>query len=868
MDPRDPETRVQALFAAALELDPARRAEFVRSSAADAPDVAREVLDLLEHEARAAGFLATPVTVTELLREAAHPARIGRYEILRVLGEGGMGVVYLARQDHPNRRVALKVLRASTLAPRALRRFEQEAQVLGRLHHPGIAAIHEAGTADSGAGPEPYFAMELVDGPTLVEHAERQGLGARERLALVAQVCDAVQHAHDHGIVHRDLKPANVLVDTSSGSPQPKVLDFGVARATDSDLATATLLTGVGQLVGTVPYMSPEQASGERTRIDARSDVYALGVLAYELLTGRLPHDFAGVPLHEAVRTIREDDPTPLSAHQPVLRGDVETIVAKALEKDPARRYSSASEFAADIRRFIAYEPVRARPPSALYRIRKFARRNRAVVASVGAVFLALVVGLVSTTWQARVAAAERDRAAAGWKAEEAARTAALAALERESRTAAWFQELLARASPAESGPDTPLAHVLDRAVRELPGSLAGAPEIESEVRTTIGRTYLALGRLGDAESQFRAAAALATGSDERSRERFANARGYLGQVLLKLDRVDEAEAEVEASFEQLAQSRAVDPARLAELRGALGLVAARRGDLERADGLLRDSIEPLRAARGQRDPAVIVLSISLGMLLSIRGDLEQAEALETASLASAREVLGPHHPETIAAMNNLACTFQRRGELERALPLFLEAEQAGAVVLGDSHPDTLARRNNLAGVLAALGRRDEAAELYARILPALHARLGVEHVNTLTAESNLGLLLAQSRRFEEAERVQRDNLEHMESALGSEDARTIGALFNLSWTVGQQRRFDEALRLNEECVARAERALPTSAWERWHYVGVLGALLTAMDRCADARPHLEAAARELERILGAAHPRAADARAALARCD
>ena len=312
-----------------------------------------------------------------------HPVIIGHYRILRLLGEGGMGSVYLAEQENPHRLVALKVIKPGFVNAELLRRFEQEAHVLGRLHHPGIAQIYEAGTADSGFGPQPYFAMEFIEGQPLIEFAEERHLNLRARLELMAKICDAVNHAHQRGIIHRDLKPANILVDEAG---QPKILDFGVARVTDSD-TEATRQTDMGQLIGTLAYMSPEQVQPDPLELDIRSDVYALGVIAYELLAGRLPYDTDRKALHEVVQAIRETDPVRLSSIHRMYRGDIETIVAKALEKDKARRYASAAELAADIRHYLTDQPIVARPPSTSYQLQKFARRHWALVTGVAAVF-------------------------------------------------------------------------------------------------------------------------------------------------------------------------------------------------------------------------------------------------------------------------------------------------------------------------------------------------------------------------------------------------------------------------------------------------------------------------------------------------
>jgi len=316
-----------------------------------------------------------------------------------------MGAVYEAEQDQPRRTVALKVIKPGLASRELLRRFEHESQALGRLHHPGIAQIYEAGTADSGFGLQPYFAMEFIQGASLLKYAEAHQLGTRERLELMVKVCDAVHHAHQRGITHRDLKPGNILVDETG---QPKIVDFGVARATDAD-ARATRQTDLGQLVGTLAYMSPEQVLGDPLELDTRSDVYALGVMLFELLAGRLPYEI-GRQLTKAVQTIREEDPARLSSISRVYRGDIETIAAKALEKDKTRRYQSAAELAADIQRYLKDEPIVARRATAAYHLRKFARRHSALVAGVAVTFVVLIAGIiVSSSLAARARRAEQE---------------------------------------------------------------------------------------------------------------------------------------------------------------------------------------------------------------------------------------------------------------------------------------------------------------------------------------------------------------------------------------------------------------------------------------------------------------------------
>jgi len=332
----------------------------------------------------------------QVIAAPPHPASIGRYRIIRLLGEGGMGAVYEAEQDQPRRRVALKMIRSGWASPEMLCRFELEFQVLGRLHHPGIAQIYDAGAIEAGFGAQPFFAMEMIHGKTLIEYANHKRLTLSERLALMVRICEAVEHAHQRGIIHRDLKPGNILVDETG---QPKILDFGLARLTESDVQ-ATRQTDMGQILGTLPYMSPEQVLADPLALDTRSDVYALGVILYELLAGKLPYQLSP-HLHEAVQTIQRVDPLPLSSLNRACRGDVETITAKALEKDKTRRYGSAAELAGDLRRHLEDRPIAAKPASTAYQVQKFARRNKALVAGVAAVLVTLLAGAVVSTMEA-----------------------------------------------------------------------------------------------------------------------------------------------------------------------------------------------------------------------------------------------------------------------------------------------------------------------------------------------------------------------------------------------------------------------------------------------------------------------------------
>lgn len=492
--------RAEEIFERVVELPKPERAAAVRELSGGSEELEKLVGRLLESDEDAGGFLETPAASGVARGESGGelPRSIGGYRVVRLIGAGGMGEVYEAEQEHPRRSVAVKVIRPGAASRETLARFRREAQLLGALHHAGIAAIYEAGVGEvvmaSGvARSQPYFVMEYVRGEGLTEYVSRVKPTVSERLELFAKICDAADHAHRAGIVHRDLKPGNILIEGVEGVAAPKVLDFGVARAEQG--GSNTLRTDAMQLVGTVPYMSPEQISpAPGARIDARSDVYSLGVILYQLLAGRLPHDLSERSLADAARIIRDEEPAPLASTNAAFRGDLTTIAARALEKDPSRRYESAARLAEDVRRTLRHEPISARPATTLYQLSKFARRNRALVTGVVAAFVALSVGtVVSTAMYLRAEDARRkavDLADEAGRASEAATVAKSRAEAEASKVLAINEYLMAdfigAAAPGRDGHEVKLLTVLVRAAENVGKRFEGQPLLEGEIRLLL----------------------------------------------------------------------------------------------------------------------------------------------------------------------------------------------------------------------------------------------------------------------------------------------------------------------------------------------------------------------------------------------
>jgi tetratricopeptide (TPR) repeat protein len=805
--------RLSRIFLKACMLEPEERAAFLDQACTGDASLRREVEAMLSQDAGtgASERLDRPVrgvaeTPEHEAESAPSPKGIGRYRILDRIGEGSMGVVYRARQENPDRDVALKVIGQGMPTAEMLRRFEVETQVLGRLQHPGIAQIIEAGVTDSGQGSRPFFAMEYVEGLPLTSYASKRGLGIRERLELMIRVCDGVQHAHQRGVIHRDLKPANVLVD---GAGQPRILDFGVARLMEPD-GNMTAHTHHGVLIGTLGYMSPEQVRGDAAEVDTRADVYSLGAVCYELLTGRLPHDLGGASLPEAIRRIAETPARRLSSDRRSFASDLETIVARALESDRERRYGSASELAADLRRFLADEPIAARSPSALDHVRKLVARNRLVSGLVAALILALAgFGVVMAIQAARIRA-ERDRA------------------EREADIAGQVSKFLGDVfrmpSPNSSagGKNVTAREVLDRGVARIRGELAGAPQVRSRLTLAMADAYLGLGLQEDAERLFEETLeneALSVGRDPEVRVRAISELGWIHRSRGKYDEgialLREAEEVALASFgpehpvlarvlllsgvifrdkqefdeadERLDQARAIYERTTGVASEEFGRALYHKGWLlhlqkrdEEALKIYERACPIIERALSGDHPFSAWCANDMSVVLSSLNRLDDASAAMTRAVATWDRILPPDHPDLAAAVDNLGSLHLKARDFERAAEDYRRGLEMRRRALGPDHVDVARSLHNLALVTRKIGAEDEAIAQIREAIGIFRKTVGPDHASTHNAQDVLAGLYWRRGELEPSIEINREMLSSLERTRGPDDPKVSQILRHL----------------------------------------------------------------------------------------
>jgi serine/threonine protein kinase/tetratricopeptide (TPR) repeat protein len=755
---------------------------------------------------------------------------IGPYKLLEQIGEGGFGIVFMAEQQEPLRRkVALKILKPGMDTGQVIARFESERQALALMDHPHIARVLDAGATDSG---RPYFVMELVRGVPITEFCDRNHLAPGGRLRLFVDVCHAIQHAHHKGVIHRDIKPTNVLVTLHDGVAVVKVIDFGVAKALAQKLTERTLFTAYGQMIGTPQYMSPEQAEMSGLDIDTRSDVYALGVLLYELLTGTTP--LAGRRLREAgyaemQRLIREEDaPRPstrlssLGASATVLAdnrgldvkrlvhllaGDLDWVVMKALEKDRNRRYGTPGSFAEDVERYLQREPILARPPSAVYRLRKFAQRHRAAVLTGFATAAALLVGAAAATWQAVVATRAERCALAAAAAEKQAKEFAQAR-ETETEAALGFVEnrVFAAARPRGQrgglGPEVTLRRAVEAALPFVEKSFANQPLIEARLRLSLGQSFWYLGELKAAAEQCQAARALYArhlGPDHpdtlRSMHYLARSYHGLGRYADALNLMEETLA---------LQKARLGPDHPDTLRSMNGLACSHAACGRPADALaLREETLALMKARlGPDHPDTLSSMYHLASSYADLGRHDDALKLRAEALALCRAKFGPDHPDTLRSMNGLANSYTDLGRPAQALKLYEETLALRKATLGPDHPDTLQSMNNLAACYNALGRQADAVKLYEEALALYKATLGHDHPDTFQTMYNLAISYAALGRHADALKLREETLALHQAKLGPGHPRTLMSMNNVAHSYATLGRHADAVKLYEKALA------------------------------------------------------------------
>jgi eukaryotic-like serine/threonine-protein kinase len=803
--------KIKEIVGAALEREPAGRAPFLDEACAHDTSLRAEVESLLSAYEKSSGLSEHPLSGQSLDAAPLEFKFIGPYRLIRKLGEGGMGQVWLAEQTTPVRRqVALKLIRSGIDDQAVLQRFQSERQSLAIMDHPSIAKVFDAGATPDG---QPYFVMEYVQGFAINIYCDEHKLNIRERLELFIKVCDGVLHAHQKAIIHRDLKPANILVVEIDGKPTPRIIDFGLAKAIGPQPAGETMFTQVGGFVGTPQYMSPEQADPRITDLDTRTDVFSLGVVLYELLTGSLPFDpkqWRELPLDEMLRQLREQDPPSPSTKvetqkessttaaemrgtEPkqlasLLQGDLDWITMKALEKDRTRRYATPSELAADITHYLKNEPVAARPARTGYRLQKYVRRHRFAM-GVAAAFVLLLVGVaVLQAVQLRRTTRERDRA---------------------NRVTDFMTGMFKQSNPSEArGNSVTAREILDKASKDIDTSLTKDPELQAQMMYVMGGVYENLGLYARAQLLFQRALQIRQSALGPEHPDTVSSVNKLANVLH--DEGHNVEAEKLHRETLGIRRRVLGPENPDTLMSMSNLASDLHdeGHYVEAEKLDRETLDMRRRLLGPDHPDTLNSVYNLAIVLRDEGHYPEAEKLLRETLDARRRVLGPDHPDTLRSMNILANVLSDEGHYAAAEKLYRDALDVQRRVLGPEHQETLDTTNNLAIVLQDEGHYAETEKLYRETIDVQRRVLGPEHPDTLILMMNLAAVLSIQGHKAEAEKLLRETIDAQRRVLGPEHPSTVRSMISLANVLDDEGHYAEAEKLYRETLDVQRRIL------------------------------------------------------------
>ncbi|MHC4697008.1 MAG: serine/threonine-protein kinase [Planctomycetota bacterium] len=830
------------MFQLAADLAPNLRPALLAERCADDPSTRRDVeLLLRRYDTPTVPSLVAPDRRDEI-DVAADGDAVGPYKIVHLIGEGGFGSIYLAEQQYPVRReVALKIIKLGMDTKQVIARFEAERQALAMMDHPNIARAFDAGATESG---RPYFVMEFVQGTPITEYCDEHAASPRERLKLFVQVCRAVQHAHQKGVIHRDIKPSNVLVSFHDGLPIPKIIDFGIAKATRERLTERTLSTGIHQFIGTPEYVSPEQvntAPDAPADVDTRSDIYSLGVLLYELLTGTTPFDstsvrtadFADIRLliceHDPaapsrrlsslgkelrdVAKLRRTEPRLLSK---LMRGDLDWIVMKALEKDRSRRYDTAEVFAADIERHLNNEPVTAGPPGAMYQLRKMAARHKVAFGFVGAMFtivsgFGLWMGIMyaNASILQREANSERATAEANLARARAAEERAKMDARTSQQVASFLTELFELADPLKTKRDTVTARaILDRSAERIRLQISDDSETQAALLDAMGQVYSNLGLC-------KRSAALLKEALEIRRERLGSEHAdtlstmnRLGHSLLIDGQSTEAGPLLREALEISRRVLGNDHPETISAIQSLALVLQSEYRLWEAEPLFRESLETSRRIKGGDHPDTLEAAQSLGWLLEWQRNAEEAEALSREAYETSVRVLGDKHVVTANSMTNLGLILLRHYNFSEAEPLLRRGLEIRRQIYGDDHAEVLSAMQNLARLWLLQGKTADAEVQHRKALAGYRRVFGEEHQNTLCGMMALAESLLEQNKVTEAESLLRPALAGLRSDPGEDHRYTVRCVALLGRTLERKGELAEARKLYRQAFERFQCAV------------------------------------------------------------